>query len=163
MQIFNNKKLSWFWFIIRIYVGYEWLVAGIDKAFSSAWVGADSGKAISGFLAKALTKTVGEHPDVQWWYADFLNMFVVPFPVFWSHLVTWGEIAVGVALILGAFTAVAAFFGFFMNLNYLLAGTVSSNPVLLVLSIGIMLSSKTMTNLGLDRYIPKLFSSSKDK
>jgi uncharacterized membrane protein YphA (DoxX/SURF4 family) len=41
--------------------------------------------------------------------------------------VSWGETLVGVGLILGAFTGIAALFGSLMNMNYLLAGAVSIN------------------------------------
>ncbi len=45
-----------------------------------------------------------------------------------------GEIDVGVGLIVGMLTGVAAFLGALMNVNYLFAGTVSSNPLLFVLA-----------------------------
>ncbi|MCR4274913.1 MAG: DoxX family membrane protein [Candidatus Campbellbacteria bacterium] len=155
--LFNNTKVAWFWLFVRLYVGYEWLVAGWAKVTSDAWVGSGAGGAITGFLTKALTKTAGAHPDVQGWYADFLQNVVLAYPVFWSHLVAWGELVVGIALILGLFTGIAAFFGLFMNLNYLLAGTVSSNPVLFTLSIGLILAWKVAGYIGIDRYLlPKL-------
>ncbi len=155
--LFNNTKASWVWFIIRLYVGYEWLVAGWSKVTSDAWVGSGAGGALTGFLNGALAKTVGAHPDVQGWYADFLQNVVLAHPAFWSELVAWGELAVGVALIIGAFTGIAAFFGLFMNLNYLLAGTVSVNPILFTLSIGLILAWKVAGYIGVDRYLlPKL-------
>ncbi|MFA6463907.1 MAG: DoxX family membrane protein [Candidatus Paceibacterota bacterium] len=154
---FNNTKVSLFWLIVRLYVGYEWAVAGWDKVTSSAWVGTSAGSAISGFLTNALTKTAGTHPDVQGWYAVFLQNVVIGHPALWSNLVAWGELAVGIALIVGAFTGVAAFFGLFMNLNYLLAGTVSTNPILFTLSIGLILAWKVAGYIGMDRFIlPKL-------
>lgn len=155
--LFNNTKVAWFWLVVRLYVGYEWIIAGWAKVNSEAWIGSQAGNAITGFLNNALTKTAGEHPDVQWWYAEFLQSVVLSHPVFWSHLVTWGEVAVGVALIIGAFTGIAAFFGLFMNLNYLMAGTVSTNPILFTLSIGIILAWKVAGYIGYDKYVlPKL-------
>ncbi|MEK7609690.1 MAG: DoxX family membrane protein [Patescibacteria group bacterium] len=155
--LFNDKKISWFWIIIRLYVGYEWLIAGWSKVTSDAWVGSGAGSALLGFLNGALAKTVGAHPDVQGWYAYFLQSAVVTHPAFWSNLVAWGELAVGIGLIIGAFTGIAAFFGLFMNLNYLLAGTVSSNPVLFTLSIGLVLAWKVAGYIGADKYLlPRL-------
>jgi thiosulfate dehydrogenase [quinone] large subunit len=151
--LFNNTRVSWFWLIVRLYVGYEWLVAGWAKVTSAAWVGSGAGSALSGFLAGALAKTAGEHPDVQGWYADFLRNVVLAHASLWSHLVAYGEVAVGVALILGLFTGIAAFFGLFMNLNYLLAGTVSTNPILFALGIGLILAWKVAGYIGLDRWI----------
>ncbi len=160
---FNSTKLSLFWFVVRLYVGYEWIMAGWEKINSSLWVGTSAGSAISGFLNNALTKSVGLHPDVQGWYAIFLQNVVLSNPMLWSNLIAWGEFTVGIALIIGAFTGIAAFFGLFMNLNYLLAGTVSANPILFTLSIGLILAWKVAGYIGLDRLILPYFGVSLGK
>ncbi|MEI8337665.1 MAG: TQO small subunit DoxD [bacterium] len=151
--LFNNTKVSWFWLIVRLYVGYEWAMAGWEKVISPAWVGTNAGGAITGFLNNALTKSIGLHPDVHGWYAVFLQNVILSNPALWSNIIAWGELAVGIALIVGAFSGVAAFFGLFMNLNYLLAGTVSTNPILFTLSIGLILAWKVAGYIGLDRFI----------
>lgn len=139
--------------LIRFYVGWQWLAAGYEKITSPLWVGAKAGTAIGGFLTNALTKTGGQHPDVQWWYASFIQNFALPNKIVFSYLVSFGEFAVGAGLILGAFTVFAAFFGAVMNFNYLLAGTVSINPTLLIGEIIIMFFYKIAGYFGLDRYI----------
>jgi len=50
--------------------------------------------------------------------------------------------AIGVLLIIGAFVGIAAFFGAFMNFNFMLAGSASTNPVLFTLAIALMLAWK---------------------
>ena len=150
--IFTDKRFSWFWLLARLYLGWEWLQAGLEKITNPAWVGNGAGKALGGFIQNALTKTTGPHPDVQDWYAGLLHYFVVPHPAFWSYLVAGGEVLVGVGLILGFLTGISAFFGAFMNLNYLLAGTVSINPTMFTLAIGIMLAWKVAGHIGLDRF-----------
>src|ERR1035437_8630301 len=85
--LFNNPKASWFWLIVRIYVGWDWLSAGWDKIHSSVWVGPDAGGALSGFINGALSKASGAHPDVQGWYAYFLQHVVLPHANIWSHAV----------------------------------------------------------------------------
>lgn len=139
--------------LIRLYVGWQWLVAGYEKVISPVWVGDKAGTAVGGFLMGALKKVGGEHPDVQWWYAEFINNFALPNKVIFSYLVSFGELAVGIGLILGALTPVAAFFGIFMNFNYLFAGTVSTNPVLLVLELIILAFWRKAGVLGLDRFL----------
>ncbi|MFA9404074.1 MAG: hypothetical protein ACERKY_13540, partial [Anaerolineales bacterium] len=47
----------------------------------------------------------------------------------------------------------AAFFGGFMNMNYLLAGTVSTNPLLLAIAIFLILAWKTAGWWGIDRWL----------
>lgn len=131
-------------------------MAGWEKLGSTAWFGADAGAALTGFVNGAVTKTGGLHPDVTGWYASFLQGVVLPNVWLWSHLVTLGELAVGLGLIVGLFTGVAAFFGGFMNLNFLLAGTVSTNPILFVLSLGLVLARRAAGRFGLDHYLPTL-------
>lgn len=151
--LYNTTSFSWLWLILRVYVGWEWVDAGWNKLFNPAWTGAKAGVAVQGFLTKALEKASGPHPDVQDWYAAFVQNIALPNSVVFSYLVTYGEIAVGIGLILGALTGVAAFFGALMNMNYLLAGTVSINPVLLIGQIFIMLAWKVAGWYGLDRFI----------
>lgn len=140
------------WFVVRLYLGYEWLIAGWDKVMNPAWFGTEAGAAVQGFVQGALGKTGGLHPDVQMWYASFLQSAVLPNAAGWANAIAVGEVLVGLGLIVGLFTAVAAFFGFFMNLNFLLAGTVSVNPILLVLALGILLAHRVAGYWGLDRY-----------
>lgn len=151
--IFSNTKISIIWLLIRVYVGYAWLTAGWGKIQNPAWTGDQAGTALSGFLQGALAKTEGLHPDVQGWYASFLQNVVMPNASSWAPIIAWGEFLVGVALILGIFTGIAAFFGLFMNLNFMLAGTVSTNPILFTLAILIILAWRVAGYIGLDYYI----------
>ncbi len=152
-SLFGDWRSAWLWLIMRLYIGYEWLVAGWDKIISPAWVGPQAGTALRGFLNNAISLTGGAHPAVQGWYAAFIKAIILPAVGFWSYVVAFGEVLVGIAMILGIFTGIAAFFGFFMNMNYLLAGSVSTNPVLLFLSIFIILAWKTAGWWGLDRWV----------
>lgn len=151
--IFGSTATAWFWLIVRLYVGWQWLTAGWHKLSAPAWIGENTGAAIKGFVAGALSKTGGDHPDVQGWYAWFLQNAVTPHAVFWSYLIVIGEILVGLALLVGIFTGIAAFFGAFMNFNFLLAGTVSVNPLLFLGSVGLILAWKVAGYWGLDRYV----------
>jgi thiosulfate dehydrogenase [quinone] large subunit len=156
-SLFGDTRWAWIWLILRLYVGWEWLSAGWGKVTSSSWVGSQAGTAISGFVQAALDKATGDYPDVQGWYASFLQNVVLPYPAFWGYLITLGEILVGIALILGLFTGIVAFFGSFMNANYLLAGTVSTNPILFAIATWLVLAWKTAGWWGLDRWVlPKL-------
>jgi len=73
--------------------------------------------------------------------------------VWFATLVVFAELAIGVALILGAFTGVAAFFGGFMNWNFLMAGTAATNPLLFVLATWLVLAWKNAGWIGADRYL----------
>lgn len=158
---FANRASAPLWFVVRLYVGYVWITAGIGKVMNPIWFGSGAGGGIKGFVTGALSKTAGAHPDVQMWYASFLNNAVLPYPLAWSHAIALGEVLVGLGLIVGAVTGIAAFFGLFMNLNFMLAGTVSINPILFTLSIGLVLAWRVAGYWGLDRFIlPRLHSRS---
>lgn len=150
---FSDTKMSWFWLIIRLYVGWEWLIAGWAKVNNPMWFGPTAGKPVSGFLMGALEKTSGAHPDVSLWYAEFIKNVALPNATVFSNMVAIGELLVGIALILGAFTGIAAFFGAFMNMNYLFAGTVSVNPLLFILQLFLILAWRIAGFYGLDRYL----------
>ena len=151
--LFADTRLAWFWLIIRLYCGWEWLDAGWGKIQNPAWFGSSAGGALTGFVNGALAKTTGDHPDVAGWYAAFLQTFILPNATFWSNVVVLGEILVGLGLIFGALTGVAAFFGTVMNANYLLAGTVSTNPLLFILGTWLVLAWRVAGWWGVDRWL----------
>lgn len=155
----SDTKSALLWLVVRVYLGWEWLSAGWGKFNNPAWIGSDAGAAMIGFVERALSKTTGAHPDVQWWYAWFLQNLVQPYPEVWAYAITFGEILVGLALIVGFLVGISAFFGVFMNLNFLLAGTVSVNPIMATLAIGLILAWRVAGYLGADRYILPLLHS----
>jgi len=154
-----DTRSAWLWLVVRVWLGWQWLEAGWGKFQNPVWWGSDAGAAISGFAQGALAKTGGAHPDVQWWYADFLQQTLIAHPYFWSHLITLGEMTVGLGLILGCLTGIAAFSGVFMNLNFMLAGTVSVNPIWATLGIGLILAWRVAGYWGADRYVLPLLHS----
>ncbi len=151
--LFGDVRWAWLWLILRLSAGWQWLQAGWEKLHDPVWTGGKAGTALTGFVTGALTKASGAHPDVQSWYAWFLQNAVLPNAAAWGFVVSWGEFLVGVALILGIFTGIAALFGGFMNMNYLLAGTVSTNPILFLIAMALILAWKTAGWWGLDRWV----------
>lgn len=151
--LFRDARAAWLWLVVRLYLGYEWLSAGWGKVNDPAWTGAHAGSALAGFVNGAIGEATGAHPAVQGWYADFLRTWVQPNVAFVAHLVAYGEVLVGLGLLVGALTGIAAFFGVVMNANYLLAGAVSTNPILALLAIFIVLAWRNAGWIGLDRYL----------
>jgi len=90
---------------------------------------------------------------VQGWYANFLQTAVLPHALLWSYAITFGEILVGLGLIFGILTGIASFFGLAMNFNYLLAGSVSTNPVLGFIAIMLILAWRIAGYYGGDRFL----------
>ncbi|MGD0174065.1 MAG: DoxX family membrane protein [Anaerolineales bacterium] len=153
IRFITDKRWAWFWLIVRLYAAWEWLTAGWAKLIDPAWVGSKAGVSLAGFLNHSLTLATGAHPNVQSWYAWFVQNVVLPQVAAWSYVVSFGEFLVGVGLLLGIFTGLAAFFGGLMNFNYLLAGSVSINPSLLVMEIGLALAWRIAGWWGGDRWL----------
>jgi thiosulfate dehydrogenase [quinone] large subunit len=151
--LFADTRWAWIWLIVRLYVGWAWLSEGLAKASTPGWIGARAGSFLGVWVTRALAKTQGPHPDVQGWYGAFLHDVVLPNAAAFSYVVTFGEIAVGLGLILGMFTGIAAFFGTTMNASYLLAGTVSVNPILFAGGSLLVLAWKTAGWYGVDRWL----------
>jgi len=151
--IFSDPRMSVFWLLARVYVGWEWLTAGREKLESPVWTGNQAGSALTAFAGRALQQVGGDHPNVTGWYATFLQTLVLPHAAAWSYAIAWGEVLVGLGLIVGLFTGIAAFFGGLMNANYLLAGTVSTNPVLFIVATWLVLAWRVAGYIGLDRFV----------
>ncbi|HEX6988117.1 MAG TPA: DoxX family membrane protein [Bacillota bacterium] len=150
--LLGDTRPAILWLLLRVWLGSTWLRAGLGKLGSPAWTGDQAGAAVAGFVRGALERAAGEHPDVPGWYAAFLERVVLQNAAVFGHLIAYGEVLVGTALILGLLTGIAAFFGTFMNLAFLLAGTVSINPILFVVGTWLVLAWRNAGWYGLDRW-----------
>lgn len=160
--LFASKVMAPVWAIVRIYVGWLWLTAGwhkvwADGGFNTAWVGLNAGGPVRGYLGRALEQTGGERPNVTGWYGWMIENLFLPNATLFSNLVAFGEVLVGIALILGFLTGISAFFGGMMNASFLLAGTLSSNPVMFILATWLVLAWRIAGYYGLDYFVlPRL-------
>lgn len=157
--LFNNSRAGLFWLPIRLFVGFAWLDAGWHKFTDpdNAWLG--GGSALRAYWERAAAIPEEGRPAITYeWYRDFLNALIEGNHETWfAPLITFGELAVGLGLLLGALTGVAAFFGALMNMSFLLAGSASTNPVMFSLAIGLILAWKVAGYYGVDRYLlPRL-------
>lgn len=145
---------TWVWTVVRLYVGYGWLMAGWHKVTNPAWM--DGGAALKGFWEKAvMVPAAPAKAAITYdWFREFLQLLLSGGHHTWfAKLIVYGELLVGIGLILGAFVGIAAFFGALMNFSFMLAGTASTNPVLFLGAIFLILAWKTAGYWGLDRWL----------
>jgi thiosulfate dehydrogenase (quinone) large subunit len=145
------------WLIARVWVGYQFLDAGWQKLFGSeqaAFVGPQAGAGVKGYLTFAVSPqmTGGAHPSVLSPYGWLARNVFLPNAIPLGYLVAIGEGLVGIALIVGLFTRFTAFWGAFLNLMFLLAGTTGVNPYMFTIELAIVLAGATAGLIGLDYY-----------
>jgi thiosulfate dehydrogenase [quinone] large subunit len=139
--------------IVRIYLGVSWLNSGWHKLSEEAWTG--GGLAVKGFWTGAVAIPEDGRPAIAYdWYRDILDfMLNAELYVTFGKLVAYGEVLVGIGLLIGAMTGLAAFFGALMNWNFMLAGTASTNPLLGIIAIALIVAWKTAGWWGIDRIL----------
>jgi len=152
--LFGDRRLAWLWLPLRLYLGWSWLEVGLKKLADPRWT--QTGEYLRGFWEKAvLVPSPPARPPIAVdWYRGFIAfMLEGGHHVWFAKLIVFGELAIGLALVLGAFTGVAAFFGGFMNWNFVMAGTASSNGLLFAIATWLVLAWKTAGWIGLDRWL----------
>jgi thiosulfate dehydrogenase [quinone] large subunit len=152
--LFSSAQSAPLWLGARIYLGWEWIDASRHKLTDDAWM--DTGVALKGFWSGALAVNpeTGENRISYSFFEDFIQyMLDHEWYTWFAPLIAIGELLVGLGLILGALTGIAAFFGALMNMSFMLAGTVSTNPVLFLLSIFMILGWRVVGLIGLDRWL----------
>lgn len=151
--LLSDRRWSLVWVALRLWLGWQWLEAGWHKVGVEAWTG--NGAAIRGFWERIVEVPEVGRPAITYdWYRSFIQFLLDGGHHTWfAKVIVYGEILIGVALIVGAFVGIAALFGAFMNLNFMLAGTTSTNPVLLMAAIGLILAWRVAGYWGLDRWL----------
>ena len=152
--LFGNTAAGLFWLPVRVFVGVTFLEAGLHKLNDPGWT--QGGASLLKYWQSAVAiPEAPARPAISYeWYRDFINLLINNHAEPWfAWLVTLGELAIGVGLIVGGLTGIAAFFGALMNMSFLLAGSGSVNPVLFTMGIGLMLAWKVAGYYGLDRWL----------
>ncbi len=153
-NLFHSTRFAWLWLLLRLWLGHRWLEAAAHKLGNPDWV--QTGAAVRAFWERAVQiPPPPARPPVAFdWYRDFLVwLLTIRAETVFGPLVTYGQVLVGVALILGAFVGLAAFFGAFMNWNFMMAGTASTNPMMFLVSLLLVLAWRVAGYYGLDRWL----------
>ena len=149
-KLLGDRRAAWLWLLPRLWLGYRWIDAATHKVGNPAWV--SGGEALKGYWLNAVSiPEVGRAPISFDWYRVFIQMLLDAQTYTWfAKVIAYGEYVLGVALILGAFTGFAAFFGALMNWNFMMAGSASTNPVLFLIALGLILAWKVAGYIGAD-------------
>lgn len=150
---FSDKRFSILWLVVRLWLGYQWIEAGMHKITSPAWM--QTGDALKGFWMGAVQVPAEGRPPISYdWYRTFIqSMLDAQVYTWFAKVVAISEILFGVLLIAGIFVGATAFFAGFMNWNFMMAGSASVNPVFFGLSVMLVLAWKIAGYIGLDYFL----------
>jgi len=136
----------WFILALRLMMGIAFFQSGFDKVLSGSFSAGgylQNSPPANGSPAADLFVAMGETP----WFVDFVNVAV-----------PWGEVLIGLGLIVGCLTRLAAFWGAFLMLLFYLGNWEVSHGyingdfayMLVFLSVAAFGAGRI---LGLDQYI----------
>jgi len=134
--------------LLRVYLGVVFLIAAIPKLREDFTPG----------LTAFVQQRAMEHSHL--FYRGFLQEVVLPNAQLFAALVTWGELLVGVSLILGLITRLSATVALLLTVNYMLAKgawpwTPSSNDAAFAaISLALLIGAAGRT-FGLDSMLAK--------
>lgn len=182
--LFGSSQAASIWLVARLWLGWEWFQSGWGKVLGGnitwrfwdwgdpdfsltgdanvGWIRSAGdtgvGDSVAGFAQGAIAGAEGPHPDVAYsWYVTFLEWVRDSAHPVLGPIVAIGELAIGLLLILGLFTGIAAFLGSMLNFSFVFAGSAGVNPAMILVSGLLILAWRNAGWYGLDRWaLPSL-------
>jgi len=149
---FQQRTYLGYLAIPRIVAGYFFLLFGWQK-LNPRFL---SGQLLAAQLGRAASDPIS-------WHRDFILHTAIPHAHFFGYLVCFGEIAIGVSLVLGCLVRISSCFGAFHNLNIYFAIAIPNggaqlglNRIYIVLQLMFVFASAGRA-LGLDAILKKWF------
>jgi thiosulfate dehydrogenase (quinone) large subunit len=113
-SLYNSPIASWVLLPLRLFLGVTFLYAGIQKFTDPQFLHPGT----IGFIGKQMLAYAKGSP-----IGGFLTSVVVPHALLFGYLVAFGEIAIGLGVLLGFLLRPAAFFGMLLSLIFFLSVT----------------------------------------
>lgn len=152
--LFTDTRAAALWLPVRIFFGWSFLDASLHKLSDPKWM--DTGVALKGYWTSAVAiPAAPARPAITYdWWRSFLQFMLDNEAYTWfAKLIAIGEFLVGVGVIAGGLVGIAALFGATMNVAFLLSGSASTNPVLLLSAIFLVMAWKVAGWVGADRFL----------
>lgn len=129
-----------------------WVRGGTTVGPEGAERAVGVGDSVAGFASRGIEASEGPHPDVAFsLYVKFLEWIEQTAHPVMGPMVAVGELLIGVALLAGLFTGIAAFLGLVLNFSFVFAGSAGVNPAFIIGGMFLVLAWRNAGWYGLDR------------
>jgi thiosulfate dehydrogenase [quinone] large subunit len=143
-----------FYLGVRLFLAYEWIHAGWGKVRNDAWMDGGSALRASWERAVAVPEPPATPRIVYPAYRSLIQfMLDNDWYTWFAKAIAVGELLIGIGLLVGGLTAIAAFFALLLNFSFIYLGATSSNPTMIILSALIIFGWRTAGWWGLDRFL----------
>jgi thiosulfate dehydrogenase [quinone] large subunit len=146
----SETRFAWGWLVVRVYLGWDWLLDGWAKLQSPTWM---SGAQLREVWLRS-TETGSVAGSTHGWYRTVLQFLLDRGSEAWlGKTIAVSETLLGIAMILGLLTAMAAVSGSLLGVNAAVVGAGLANPLTVGLAFMLVLSWKTAGWIGFDRWL----------
>lgn len=140
------RKPAAFLVPIRLFIGIGWLRAFAEKVTTGSWL---EGRAVREFLDVQVASGSVVFRPYEW----LIDSVLRPGSPLIGWLVVLLQLIVGLAILTGAYTNLALLVGIAMNVNFMLAGSISPSVFYIAIQTVLFVTGAGAV-LGLDRLLP---------
>jgi thiosulfate dehydrogenase [quinone] large subunit len=143
----QSKYASIAWLAVRVWIGCMWFQAGWAKVFGAENPSFlhNNGAGVAGFA--------GHGVAAYSWWGSIMHSFVVPNASWIAVLVAFGELAIGLGLVVGFLTRTAAVCSLILLLTYIMSGTAGVTGFYALCALIVLATWRTSTWIGVDGLI----------
>jgi thiosulfate dehydrogenase [quinone] large subunit len=143
----ESKVAAIAWLAVRVWVGCMWVQAGWAKVFGAEnpYFLHNNGAGVAGFA--------GHGAAAYSWWGSIMHSFVVPNASWIAVLVAFGELAIGLGLVVGFLTRTAAVCSLLLLFTYIMSGTASVCAFYALCALIVLATWRTSTWIGVDGII----------
>lgn len=146
---YGKKHQAQYLVPLRLFIGLGWIRAGLEKLFDNQWL--DGYKLLAFFEAQIVGNQI-PFPAYQTMIEGVFSQHTI----FMSWLIAIGELLVGIAIFTGTLTSTALLTAMFLNMNFMLAGSVNPSAFYLIIEM-VLLQSRAGQFWGLDWWFSQKF------
>lgn len=153
--LFSDTRMATAWLVVRLWLGWTWFDDGRQKVMDAAWM--EQGEALRRYWAQVTAEPAwGGSAVADGWHGAALRFMLDNSWYGWmGKAIAVGEVVIGLALLLGLFTGLAALLGALLTFTFLMAG--SADPATFIVALGLVAAWKVAGYIGLDAYVlPRL-------